>query len=153
LIDVFIRAAGAVAVTIPSCWWLLSGSEDASHGHDDHGDSHGKSHIKEEPKEEPKEESKDEPEEKSEEKSEEKPEDSSEKSEDKDGDSEKSDDSGSDDEAKDVSPFSLLKLCNNRMSNFSLIYRRQILLTMKADNRNRVQPRQMKKNQELKKKK
>jgi len=41
-------AAGAVAITIPACWYLLSNAADASHGHGDHGDAHGKSHDKEE---------------------------------------------------------------------------------------------------------
>jgi len=89
-------AAGAVAVTLPTCYFLLQNRPDtSSHGHGAHGahgDSHGKEHAKEheeehkeEPTEEPaQEESKDE--EKSE--SEEKPEaeeKSGEKSEEKEG--------------------------------------------------------------------
>jgi len=48
-------AAGAVAVTVPTCWYLLSNGPDTSHGHDDHGDSHGAAHGEKhdkEPKEE-----------------------------------------------------------------------------------------------------
>jgi hypothetical protein len=92
------RAAGAVAVTVPSCWYLLSNGPDTSHGHGDHGDSHGKEH-----EEEHEEESKDEDSEgKSEEKPEEKSEDKSEEGDDKadDGDSEKSEDSDSGEEDK-----------------------------------------------------
>jgi hypothetical protein len=81
------RAASAVAVTIPSCWYLLANRPDtSSHGdHGDHGDAHGKSHGKEHK------ESKDEPEEKTEE-AEEK-------------DSQKSESSDSEDDSKDVSCF------------------------------------------------
>ena len=87
------RAAGAVAVTVPTCWYLLSNAEDSSHGHDEHSDSHA-SHKKDDHKEESDDESKDEPESKDEE------EDKAEAKED--GDSQKSDDSDSDDDAKDV---------------------------------------------------
>lgn len=83
-----IWAAGAIAVTVPTCWYLLSNAPDTSHGHGDHGDDHGKSHGKKEESEEPK----DEPEEESEGKSEESGED--------DKDSEKSEDSDSGDEDK-----------------------------------------------------
>ncbi|KAH8599745.1 hypothetical protein B0O99DRAFT_610467 [Bisporella sp. PMI_857] len=80
-------AAGAVAVTIPSCWWLLSNAEDASHGHDDHGDSHGKPHHKEGGEEdEAKDETKDEADE----------------TEDKKDNSEKPDDSDSEGESRDT---------------------------------------------------
>merc|ERR1712072_665219 len=54
-----IWAAGAVAVTAPACWWILSNSPDTSHGHGDHG-GHGKEH-EEEHKDEAEEESKDSP--------------------------------------------------------------------------------------------
>ena len=84
------RAIGAVAVTIPSCWYLLSNAPDNSHGHDDHGAAHSESHGKEDHHEE----SKEEPEE---------PEESAEKSEAK--DSEKDEESGSEDEGKDVCQF------------------------------------------------
>jgi hypothetical protein len=50
-----LRAAGAVAVTVPACWYLVSNAPDTSHGHDDHGDPHGAAHGKkheDEPKEE-----------------------------------------------------------------------------------------------------
>jgi len=40
-------AAGAVGVTVPACWYLLSNAPDTSHGHDDHGDAHGESHGEE----------------------------------------------------------------------------------------------------------
>ncbi|KAG9233767.1 hypothetical protein BJ875DRAFT_463321 [Amylocarpus encephaloides] len=36
-------AAGAVAVTVPTCWFILSQSPDESHGHNDSG-AHGKGH-------------------------------------------------------------------------------------------------------------
>jgi hypothetical protein len=106
------RAVGAVGVTIPSCWYLLSNAPEPAHGHGDHGDSHGKEHEEEheeEPKDEPEEESKDEAEDK--EASSETEDKDSEKSEDSDsGDDEKkesgtpdtSDDEGAEDsEAKD----------------------------------------------------
>jgi len=83
-----IWAAGAVGVTVPTCWYLLSNAPDTSHGHDDHGDSHGESHG-EEHEEEPKEESKEEGE---------KSEDAEEKGE----ESEKSEDSDSEDGTKDA---------------------------------------------------
>lgn len=76
-------AAGAIAVTLPTCWYLLSNAPDTSHGHGDHGEDHGKSHGEEETEEEP--------EEKSEEKDE---------ADDK--DSEKSEDSDSDGDAKEA---------------------------------------------------
>jgi hypothetical protein len=78
------RAAGAVGVTVPTCWYLLSNAPNTSHGHDDHGDSHGAAH--DEKHEEPKEEE-------------------GEKSEDPEGkeeESEKSEDSDSEDEKKDT---------------------------------------------------
>jgi hypothetical protein len=42
------RAFGALAVTVPSCWYLLQSGPD-SHGHGDHGhgDAHGKGHGEE----------------------------------------------------------------------------------------------------------
>jgi len=80
-------AAGAVAVTVPTCWYLLANGSDTSHGHDDHGEVHGKSHGDEEEAEE---ESKD--------VSEEKTEDSSEEKE----DSEKSEDSDSEEDEKET---------------------------------------------------
>jgi hypothetical protein len=55
-------AAGAIAVTVPSCWYLLQNAPDTSHGHGDHGDhgeSHGESHG-EEKEDETEEKSKDE---------------------------------------------------------------------------------------------
>lgn len=94
-------AAGAIAITVPSVWYLWPSGEDAHHG--GHGDAHSKKHG-----EEPEEESKDEGEdsktadarEKAEVKSEgeEKPA----ESEDKDADSEKSEDSDSEEEGKDA---------------------------------------------------
>lgn len=78
------RAAGAVAVTLPSCYFILSQDTGAHHG-DDHG-SHGEEHEEEESKEESSEEAE----------SEEKPDedgDKEEKTESTD-ESEKSDDSG-----------------------------------------------------------
>lgn len=57
-------AVGAVAVTAPACWYILSNAPEPAHGHGDHGDSHGKEHEEEHEEEskdeEPKEESKDE---------------------------------------------------------------------------------------------
>ncbi|KUJ21728.1 uncharacterized protein LY89DRAFT_694232 [Mollisia scopiformis] len=88
-------AVGAIAVTIPSCWYLLSNSPDTEHGHGDHGDSHGKEH--EEHEEESEEESKDEPEEESKDEGEDKK--ASTESEDKDSDKSEDSDSG-DDEKK-----------------------------------------------------
>lgn len=84
------RAVGAVAVTVPTCWYLLSNAPDTAHGHGDHGDSHGKEHDEEhaESKDEPEEESKDEGEDKE----------ASSDAEDK--DSEKSEDSDSSDDEK-----------------------------------------------------
>ncbi|PMD46133.1 hypothetical protein L207DRAFT_507072 [Hyaloscypha variabilis F] len=82
-------AAGAVAVTVPTCWYLLSNGPDTAHGHDDHGDSHGSAHA-EEHEEEPKDE-----------------ETEGEKSDDADGkeeESEKSEDSDSEDDKKDDTP-------------------------------------------------
>jgi hypothetical protein len=87
------RAAGAVAVTLPTVYFLLQNRPDtSSHGHGAHGDSHGKEHAeeheeehKEEPTEEPaQEESKDEEKPEFEEKPEAE-EKSGEKSEEKDG--------------------------------------------------------------------
>ncbi|TAQ89583.1 hypothetical protein B7494_g2086 [Chlorociboria aeruginascens] len=78
-------AAGAIAVTVPTCWYILSSTPDNSHGHkghDDHAGDHGKLHDDKEG-------------EKNEEKSEE-------ESDNKDGkDSEKSEDSGSEDDTKE----------------------------------------------------
>lgn len=49
-----IRAVGAVAVTVPTCYYLLQNAPDTSHSHGEHGDDHGKSHGEEEqPDEEP----------------------------------------------------------------------------------------------------
>jgi len=81
------RAAGSVAVTIPTCWWLLSNGPDTSHGHDTHGASHVKSHKHEEEDEEP------EAEEDGDKEAEEKSEDGEEKQDEKDSD--KSDESDS----------------------------------------------------------
>ncbi|KAE8444057.1 hypothetical protein EG329_000925 [Mollisiaceae sp. DMI_Dod_QoI] len=39
-------AVGAIAVTVPTCWYLLSNAPEAAHGHG-HGDSHGKEHGEE----------------------------------------------------------------------------------------------------------
>jgi len=94
-------AAGAVAVTAPTVWYLLQNAPEAPHGHGDHGDSHGKSHG-----EEAKEESKDEPEKKSEEEpeasDEEKSEDSDSEGEAKEADTpDTSDDEGGEDAKKD----------------------------------------------------
>lgn len=83
------RAIGAVAVTVPTCWYLLSNTPEPAHGHGDHGDSHGEEH-----EEEHKEESKDEPEEES------KDEDKEASSDAEDKDSEKSEDSDSVDDEK-----------------------------------------------------
>jgi hypothetical protein len=80
------RAAGAVGVTVPTCWYLLSNAPDTSHGHGDHGDAHGESHGEEH--EEPKE-SKDEGE-------------TSEDAEEKGEESDKSEDPDSEDETKDA---------------------------------------------------
>lgn len=89
--DDVIRAAGAVAVTVPACWYLLSNAPKPTHGHGDHGDSHSKEH-----KDEHEEESKDESEEESKDESEDK-----EASTDaEDNDSEKSADSDSGDDEK-----------------------------------------------------
>jgi len=90
-------AAGAVAVTVPTCWFLISNAPDNSHGHGGHGDSHGKAHAEEHEEEE-----KSEEEEKPEE-HEDKPAESEEKTEDKEEpkETDKSDESSSDDEAKD----------------------------------------------------
>ena len=76
------RAIGAVAVTVPTCWYLLQHAPDNSHGHEDHADSHAKSHHDEEGDEE----SKNEPEE---------------TSEGEDKDSEKTEASDSDDESQE----------------------------------------------------
>lgn len=73
------RALGAVAVTVPSCWYLLQNGPEKSHGHGDHGDAHGKEHGDDHEEEESQDESKDE-----------------------DKDSKKSDDSDSGDEGKDA---------------------------------------------------
>lgn len=85
---------GAVSITIPSCWYLLSNAPEPAHGHGDHGDSHSKEH--EEHKEELKEESTDEPETESKDEGDEK--EVSNDAEDK--DSEKSQDSDSGDDEK-----------------------------------------------------
>lgn len=93
------RAAGAVAVTVPTCWFLISNKPDNSHAHGDHGDSHG-AHAGEHEEEEEKSE---EEEEKPEEKEDEKPADSEEKTEEKEEpkESDKSEGSDSKDEAKE----------------------------------------------------
>ncbi|ESZ96087.1 hypothetical protein SBOR_3564 [Sclerotinia borealis F-4128] len=95
-----IWAAGAVAVTVPACWFLIANKPE-SHGHEEHGDSHGDAHAEEHEEEEEKPEEKEddkaaESEEKTEDKTEEKSEDKEEPKE-----SEKSDESDSDDEAKE----------------------------------------------------
>lgn len=81
------RAAGAVAVTVPACWYLISTAPDTSHhGGDhggDHGDDHGKSH--------------DEDDEESEDEGEDQPKNTEEKD---DSDTEKSEDSDSGDKGK-----------------------------------------------------
>ncbi|RDW94625.1 hypothetical protein BP5796_00388 [Coleophoma crateriformis] len=83
-------AAGALIVTVPTCWYLYkNGPDTSSHGHGGHGDDHAKKH------EEPKEESKDEPEEKPE---------ASEEKKDEPEKSEKSDDSESADEKPTDTP-------------------------------------------------
>ena len=61
------RLFGAVGVTLPGLYIILSQGSGDSHGHDDHADSHAKSHKEEESKDKPEAESKEEPEEKSEE--------------------------------------------------------------------------------------
>jgi hypothetical protein len=81
------RAIGAVAVTVPTCWYLLQ-QKPESHGHGDHGD-HGAGHGKEHGEERHEEESKDEPE-------------AAAESKDDDKDSEKSNNSDSGDESKDA---------------------------------------------------
>ncbi|RAL62279.1 hypothetical protein DID88_004846 [Monilinia fructigena] len=82
-------AAGAVAVTVPTCWFLISNKPESSHGHGGHGDSHG-AHAEEHEEEE----------EKPEEKKDDKPAESEEKPEEKE-EPKKSDESDSDDETKD----------------------------------------------------
>lgn len=92
VVDDVIRAAGAIAITVPSCWFILSNSPDTSHGHGGHGghdDSHGKEH-----EEEAKEESADDAE------TEEKPDEGAEKED----DSDKSEDSDSGDEKEADTP-------------------------------------------------
>ncbi|RDW88801.1 hypothetical protein BP6252_00833 [Coleophoma cylindrospora] len=87
-------AAGALIVTVPTCWFLYqNGPDTSSHGHGGHGDDHAKKH--EEPKKEAKKESKDEPEEKPE---------ASEEKKDEPEKSEKSDDSESADEKSTDTP-------------------------------------------------
>lgn len=90
-----LRAAGAVAVTVPTCWFLISNKPESSHGHGGHGDSHG-AHAEEHEEEE----QKSEEEEKPEEKEDDKPAESEEKPEEKE-EPKKSDESDSDDETKD----------------------------------------------------
>ncbi|KAB8299786.1 hypothetical protein EYC80_000038 [Monilinia laxa] len=82
-------AAGAVAVTVPTCWFLISNKPESSHGHGGHGDGHG-AHAEEHEEEE----------EKPEEKEDDKPAESEEKPEEKE-EPKKSDESDSDDETKD----------------------------------------------------
>jgi hypothetical protein len=53
-----VRLVGAVAVTVPSCWYLLQNGPNTSHGHGDHGDEHGKEHGNAHGEEHDKEESK-----------------------------------------------------------------------------------------------
>jgi len=81
--DYFVRLVGALAVTVPSCWYLLQNGPAAHHGHGGHGDEHGKAHGNEHGEEHK--ESKDEPESKDDEKS-----------------SENGDDTDSGDESKEV---------------------------------------------------
>ncbi|QSZ35809.1 hypothetical protein DSL72_006931 [Monilinia vaccinii-corymbosi] len=81
-------AAGAVAVTIPACWFLISNKQDNSHGHKGHGDSHA-AHAEEHAEEE-----------KPEEKEDVEPAESVEKTEEKE-EPKQSDESDSDDETKD----------------------------------------------------
>ena len=86
------RAIGGVAVTIPSCYYILTSIDTGGHGHDEHGehgDGHGEKHGEEHEEEE-----------KSEEKSDEKSEDSedSDSGDEKEADTpETSDDEGEDD--------------------------------------------------------
>jgi type IV secretory pathway VirB10-like protein len=66
-----IRALGAVVVTVPTCWYILQGSE-TSDG--DHGKSHGhKEETKEQPKTEPEEKPQEQPQTEPEEKPQEQP--------------------------------------------------------------------------------
>ncbi|ATZ48524.1 hypothetical protein BCIN_03g07260 [Botrytis cinerea B05.10] len=88
-------AAGAVAVTVPSCWFLISNKPEPAHSHGGHGDSHAHEEHEEEKEEEVEEKEEDKPAE-SEEKTEEKTEDKEEPKE-----SEKTEESDSDDEAKE----------------------------------------------------
>ncbi|CZT41127.1 related to cylicin I [Rhynchosporium secalis] len=102
-----IWALGAVGVTAPACYYILSNAPDTSHGHGDHGahgDEHDEEHKEEseESDEESKDESKDEPEAKAEEKSDDAEEKSEEKSIDKEEESEKSVESDSEDDKKDA---------------------------------------------------
>jgi hypothetical protein len=55
-----VRLVGAIAVTVPTCWYLLQPGADTGHGHGGHGDAHGKhdgedlgvEHEEKEPKDE-----------------------------------------------------------------------------------------------------
>lgn len=40
-------AVGAVAVTIPSCYYILTTIDTGGHGHDEHGEGHGEEHGEE----------------------------------------------------------------------------------------------------------
>jgi len=87
------RAAAATIVTVPTCWYLLSGSPESAHGHEDHEKDHAKPHKEDDEDEPAEEESKDEDKD-------------SEKSEDSDSDSEDDEEKldtpdSSDDEGKD----------------------------------------------------
>lgn len=77
-----IGAAGAVAVTVPTCWYLLSNGPDTSHGHGGHDDGHGESQEESEPEQESKDEAEDKSEEKAEESADDKESDKSEDSDD-----------------------------------------------------------------------
>lgn len=90
-------AAGAVAVTVPTCWFLISNKPDNTHGHGGHGDSH--THAEEHEKEEEKSDEEEKPEEKEEDKTAEAEEKTEDKEESK--EPEKTDESDSDDGAKE----------------------------------------------------
>jgi hypothetical protein len=91
------RAIAGIAVTIPSCYYILTSIDAGSHGHDDHEEGHGEKHG-EEHEEEEKEEAEEEKPVESEEKSEDS--DDSESGEEKEADTPETSDDEEDDESE-----------------------------------------------------
>jgi hypothetical protein len=98
--NLILRLVGAVAVTVPTCWYLIKNGPEADHGHGSHGDKHVKEHGDEHDKEHAEEEPKEEPEGSDDDKSSEKGDDSDNGDGSKEGDTPATSDDEDDGEAK-----------------------------------------------------